>query len=108
MRDRDFVEPSAEHAINRCLHSSVSNFRTIQYTILDGLDKITLLCQFERKAELNELKLLIVICLRKSEVTVERISVCNVIEKLMKHGVHCLPCPYTNDVINMLPVEAQL
>ena len=28
------------------------------------------------------------ICLRKSEVTAERISVCNVIEKLMEHGIH--------------------
>ena len=33
-------------------------------------------------------------CLEKShlfEATVERISVCNVIEKLMEHGMHCLP-----------------
>ena len=39
--------------------------------------------------ELNALRR--VICLRKSEATVERISVCNVIEKLMEHGMHCLP-----------------
>ena len=50
--------------------------------------------------ELNDLR--IIICLRKSEVTVERISVCNVIEKLLGHGIHCLPCSYTNDIINML------
>ena len=42
-------------------------------------------------------------CLRTSEVTVERISVCNVIEKLIEHGIHCLPCSYTNDVIYLLP-----
>ena len=43
-----------------------------------------------------------IICLRKSEVSDERFSVCNVIEKLMEHGIHCLPCSYTNDAIDML------
>ena len=51
--------------------------------------------------ELNDLRK--IICLRNSEVTVERISVCNVIEKWMEHGIHCLPCSYTNDIIDMLP-----
>ena len=45
------------------------------------------------------------VCLRKSEVTVERISVCNVPEKLMEHGIHCLLCSYTIDVIIMLPLQ---
>ena len=31
------------------------------------------------------------ICLRKSEVSVERISACNVIEILAEQGIHCLP-----------------
>ena len=44
----------------------------------------------------------IIICLRKSEITVERISVCNVIEKLMEHGIYCLLCCYTNDIIDLL------
>ena len=44
----------------------------------------------------------IIICLRKSEVTVKRISVCNVIEKLREHGVHCLLCSYTDDIIDLL------
>ena len=35
--------------------------------------------------------------------TVERISVCSVTEKLMEHGIHCLPCTYANDVIDVLP-----
>ena len=43
-----------------------------------------------------------IICLRKSLVSVERISVCNDIENLAEHGIHCLPCFYTNDVINMI------
>ena len=30
--------------------------------------------------------------LRKSEVSVEKISVCNAIENLAEHGIHCLPC----------------
>ena len=50
--------------------------------------------------ELNDLR--IIVCLRKSEVTAERISVYDVTEKLMEHGVHCLPCSYTNDVIDLL------
>ena len=51
--------------------------------------------------ELNGLR--IIICLRKSEVTVEKISVCNDTEKVMEHGIHCLPFSYTNDVIDLLP-----
>ena len=51
--------------------------------------------------ELDDLKL--IIWLRKSEATAERISFCIVIEKLMKHGIHCLSCSYLNDVINLLP-----
>ena len=51
--------------------------------------------------ELNELR--IIICLRKSEVTFERISVCNVTGKLAEHGIYCLPCSYTTDVIDLLP-----
>ena len=49
----------------------------------------------------NDLRKLFV--LRKCEVSVERISVCNVTEKLEEHVIHCLPCSYTNVVINMLP-----
>ena len=54
-------------------------------------------------SELNDLRKNI--CLRKSEVSVERISVCNFIENLEEHGIHCLPCSYTNDVINILPKQ---
>ena len=41
------------------------------------------------------------ICVRKSEVSMKRISGFNVIENLMEHGIHCLPSSYTNDVINV-------
>ena len=51
--------------------------------------------------ELNDLRKNI--CLRKSEGSVERISVYYVIEKLTEHGIHCLPCLYINDVISLLP-----
>ena len=44
-------------------------------------------------SELNDLRK--IICLRKSEVSVESISVCYVTEKSEKHGIHCLPCSYT-------------
>ena len=50
--------------------------------------------------EINDLR--IIICSRKAEATVERISVCNVIEKIMEHGIHCLPYSYTyDDVIHL-------
>ena len=52
---------------------------------------------FLEKMELNDLR--IIIYLRKSEVSVERISVCNVIENLMAHGIYYLLCSYTKDVI---------
>ena len=42
-------------------------------------------------------------CLRESEVSVERISVCNVNKNLVEHDIHCLPCSYTNGVKDMLP-----
>ena len=42
-------------------------------------------------------------CLGKSEFTVESISVCNVIEKLIEHNLHCLPCQCTNDITDQLP-----
>ena len=42
-------------------------------------------------------------CLRKPEVSIERISVCKVIEIFMEHGIHGLPRSYTNDDIDMLP-----
>ena len=43
--------------------------------------------------------------MRKSEVSVKRISVCNVTEKLMEYGIHCLPCSYTYEVIDLLALQ---
>ena len=48
-------------------------------------------------SEFNDLR--IMICWRNFEDTVERISVCNVIEKLMEHGIHCLSCSFTIDML---------
>ena len=53
--------------------------------------------KFLYNTELNDLRK--IICLRKSEVSVDRISVCY-IKNLAEH---CLPCSCTNDDINMLP-----
>ena len=44
--------------------------------------------------------------LRNSEVSVQRISVCNATEKLAEHGIHCLPCSGTNEVIYLLPSKS--
>ena len=46
--------------------------------------------------ELSDLRK--IICFRKSKDSVERISVCNVIENLVEHGIHSLPIPYQYDV----------
>ena len=48
------------------------------------------------------MRIIIYMYLRKSEVIVERICVCNVIEKLMEHGIQFLTCSFTNDVIDLL------
>ena len=51
--------------------------------------------------ELNDLRKMI--CLKKPEISVERISVCNVIElNLTEHRINSLPSSYISDVINML------
>ena len=39
----------------------------------------------------------------RCNVSVKRILVCNVIEKLAEHGIHRLPGSYTNDIIDQLP-----
>ena len=40
------------------------------------------------------------ICLKTSKDSIERISVGSVIEKLAEHGIHCLPCSSTTEVIH--------
>ena len=53
------------------------------------------------KSESNDFRKFI--CLRKYEVSVERISACIVFENLAEHGIYCLPWPYTDDRVDMLP-----
>ena len=43
------------------------------------------------------------ICLRKSEIAIESVSVCNVIETFAEQSIHSMPCFYTNVVIDLLP-----
>ena len=49
--------------------------------------------------ELNDLRK--IICLRKSEDYILNKTVSDISEKLVEHGIHCLPCFYTNDVIDI-------
>ena len=42
---------------------------------------------FLNNTELNDLRKN---CLRKLEVSVERVSICNNIKKLAEHGLHCI------------------
>ena len=70
------------------------------FELLKGLEKnksLSTLKVSTSNTELNDLR--IIICLRKSEVAVEKNSVCNVNAKLMEHGIHCLshaPKPMTS------------
>ena len=52
--------------------------------------------------------MIIIICLRESEVSIKRISVCIVTENLVEHGSHCLPCSYTNDIIDVTIATMEL
>ena len=56
---------------------------------------------FMPKTELKELRKFF--CLRKSEVSVENISVSNAIGNLVEHCIHCLSCYYSNDIIYLFP-----
>ena len=42
-------------------------------------------------------------CFKRSEVS--EIEVCNTIETLAEHDIHCLPSLYTSDAINMYPQQ---
>ena len=55
----------------------------------------------KKQNELNDLRK--IICLRKSEVSIEKNTVCKVTENQAEHGIHSLPCSYISNVINMLP-----
>ena len=39
------------------------------------------------------------------KLSIERISIYNGIKKLVEHGMHCLPCSSTNDIIDLLPKQ---
>ena len=51
-----------------------------------------------KNTELNGWRM--IVCFRKYKVSIERLSVCSVIGKLAEHGIHCVPCSETNDVIS--------
>ena len=59
------------------------------------LKTVCAIVKFTDNTELNNLRK--IICLRKFEVCKKKGS--NVIDKLVEHGIKCLPCSYTNDVI---------
>ena len=46
--------------------------------------------------------------MRKSEVSFESISVCNVTDTLTGHGIHSLSCSDTNDVIDVLQQQLRI
>ena len=48
--------------------------------------------------ELNDLRKSI--CLRKSDLLLREFQF---VMSLMEQGIHCLPCSYINDVIDLLP-----
>lgn len=50
----------------------------------------------------------IIICLRKFEFSVERLSVCYATEKLKEHGIYHLPRCNTHEVIDLLPQQLKV
>lgn len=44
----------------------------------------------------------------QSEVYIEGIFICNVIEKIAEHGIHCFPCSDTKDVIDLLQYQQKV
>ena len=40
-------------------------------------------------------------CLRKSEATVDRISVCYAFDDLTEHGIQCLPCKWCHKFVTV-------
>ena len=87
-----------EQTVNNNSSSGMISYHKLHYLLFHQM-------QFNSprgsKTERNDLRK--IICLRKSEVSVVRISVCYITENMVEHGIHCLPCSYINDVINMLP-----
>ena len=49
-----------------------------------------------------------IICLRKSDIFVEKISVPNINENLAEYGKQCLPSIDANDVINLIPTQLRV
>ena len=72
-----------------------------QVSMLQG--NITLLSA--KNTELNDLK--IIVCLRKSEVSVQRISAVMSLNKLAEHSRYYLSCSYITNVINLFPNVVQ-
>ena len=89
--------------IRQLTTNSFELFTSIQLTLtsLSSGAIFSHLCPDDFNTELNYLR--VIICSRTFEVTVEIISVCNNTEKMMAHGIHCLPCSYTKNVIDILP-----
>ena len=71
------------------------NYKTYNFTVY-VTHLISLILFLSDNTELNDFRK--VICLRKSELSVERISVCNVTENLAEHGIYFLPCSCTSDI----------
>ena len=72
----------------------------ILHSILKGSRRLVKQQCLTNYTGLNDLR--IVICFRKSEVFVDKSLDSNGIEKLAEHGILCLLCSGTNDVIQML------
>ena len=84
---------------NRSTASERSVIKSDNTAIMNNID----LFKKANDTELNDLGK--IICLKISVFSVERISVFYVVEKLAEHGIHCLPCSYTNGVIVMFSLQ---
>ena len=80
-----------------CYHSNIVHWETDTPRSVYSKEKVYSKTKTELKCHENY------ICLKKSEVSDDRISVCNAIANLTEHGILCLLCSNTNGVIKLLP-----
>ena len=83
------------------LYNVLILFHMDPYLASENFSWKPVLCTSVYNTELDDLRKLFL--WENLKGLLKKFSVCTVIEDLAEHGIHCLQCFYTNDVINILP-----
>ena len=73
----------------------------------EGIPVSSFLMTYIYNRKMNKLRIIFFVCL-KSEVSVARFSICNVLENLLMHDEPILTCSNTNDAINPFPLQLEV